>query len=497
MWERHLSCPLSRYSLELGWIIVRGIIRIVALLLLAGAVVMLALVNHPLAAPPFSPPRLPIAPPVPSPTPTPPPLPVAPAHGTIPGWLHTDGTRIVDMRGHTVRLAAVNWYGGELSGFVPGGLAYRPVTSILRTIKYLGFNTIRLPISSELVERNPIVTSNVGANPWFRGRHALDVLDTILADARQVGLMVILVNQRAGAGGSRTQWSHNSLLWYAPPGYTNQDWINDWVTVARRYRNNPAVIGYDLRNEPHSDGPGLEILGLGYLHHGSTWGPFEGVDNPASDWRLAAEQAGNAILAVNPNALIIVEGVEVYPYLNPLNGPNCPYNIPATGKYCADLYWWGGNLMGAKQYPVVLNVSHHLVYSPHEYGPRMHGQRWITPTMTERDWQQEMYKHWGYLLDVKGPNAAPVWVGEFGTYNYSDRGIHDTRGDSQGAWFTALIHFLQQHPTAGWAYWPINGTHPGGDDTSARAQPETYGLLTPDWNRLSRNTLLKALHTIQ
>jgi hypothetical protein len=37
----------------------------------------------------------------------------------------------------------------------------------------------------------------------------------------------------------------------------------------------------------------------------------------------------------------------------------------------------------------VLAVPHKLVYSPHEYGPAMHSQRWITPTMTMREWQHE------------------------------------------------------------------------------------------------------------
>lgn len=424
------------------------------------------------------------------------PLPLAPAHGAIPGWLHTAGTRIVDAHGRTVRLAAVNWYGAELTDFVPGGLDTRPYMSILRTIKYLGFNTIRLPLSNELVETDPVVWQHLTANPSLRGHHALDILDHILDGARRVGLMVVLVNQRNSAGGSRSVWSHDSLLWYSLPHYTQQRWIDDWVALARRYRANPAVVGYDLRNEPHSDGPGLEVLGMGYLHHGATWGPFAGADNPATDWRLAAEQAGNAILRVNPHALIVVEGIEVHPYRNPLKGSDCPYHIPATKGYCADLYWWGGNLSGAKEYPVELAVPHHLVYSPHEYGPRMHSQRWITPTMTERDWQQQMYKHWGYLLDATGSRAAPVWVGEFGTFNTSDRGVHDTRGDTQGAWFSALVHYLQRHSSVGWAYWPINGTQPGTQGRIA-IQPETYGLLTPDWAHLSRPAILEALRTIQ
>jgi endoglucanase len=48
--------------------------------------------------------------------------------------------------------------------------------------------------------------------------------------------------------------------------------------LARRYKGNPAVVGADLSNEPHG---------------AATWGD----DNLATDWRLAAERGGNAILA--------------------------------------------------------------------------------------------------------------------------------------------------------------------------------------------------------
>ena len=60
---------------------------------------------------------------------------------------------------------------------------------------------------------------------------------------------------------------------------------------------------------------------------------------------MAAEQAGNAILAVNPEWLIIVEGIE---------------------QYHGDFYWWGGNLEGAAQFPVRLSQPDKLVYSAHD-----------------------------------------------------------------------------------------------------------------------------------
>src|SRR5919198_985739 len=80
------------------------------------------------------------------------------------------------------------------------------------------------------------------------------------------------------------------------------------------------LSGIDLHNEPHDQ---------------ATWGD----SNRATDWRLAAERAGNAVLRVNPHLLIFVEGVQFY------DGDN---------------YWWGGNLEGAAAAPVRLAVPQRL-----------------------------------------------------------------------------------------------------------------------------------------
>ncbi len=391
------------------------------------------------------------------------------------GALHTEGTRVVDAQGRTVTLATVNWYGAEGPDYIPGGLDKRPYMDILLTIRTLGFNSVRLPFSDELVERNPRVYEHLQANKSLVGLRALEIMDVILDGARRAGIMVILDNHRSDAG-----WSAlGNGLWYTQQ-YPESHWIADWVALATRYRDNPAVVGADLRNEPHSNGPGTEILGLGYLRQGATWGPYQGVSNPASDWRPAAERAGNAALRANPHLLIIVEGTEIYPR---------PDGAP-------DIYWWGGNLRGAMDYPVHLDLPGHLVYSAHEYGPRMHSQRWFTPTMGEEDWFNQFEAHWGSLLARTGPDAAPVWIGEFGTPHYGPAQVEDTQPASQGQWFTALVDYLKAHPSVGWSFWAINGTISGG--ANARyGKPETYGLLTPDWTRIADPLLLNKLRSIE
>src|SRR5205814_10161425 len=125
--------------------------------------------------------------------------------------------------------------------------------------------------------------------------------------------------------------------------YPESRWLPDWTRLAQRYERNATVIGADLHNEPHS------IQGGG----GACWG----CGDTATDWRLAAERGGNAVLAANPDWLVIVEGVDNY------NGNS---------------YWWGGNLMGAGQYPVVLSTPGRLVYSVHDYATSVYNQPWFS-----------------------------------------------------------------------------------------------------------------------
>jgi endoglucanase len=123
------------------------------------------------------------------------------------------------------------------------------------------------------------------------------------------------------------------------------------------------------------------------------------------DWRLAAERAGNAILAVQPNWLIFVEGVSC-----PSGGlSNVWDNDPSNDEDCG---WWGGNLSKAGQYPVRLNVANRLVYSPHEYATSVYRQAWFDAPDFPANMPAIWDKYWGYLYKS---GTAPLMMGEFGT----------------------------------------------------------------------------------
>ena len=93
--------------------------------------------------------------------------------------------------------------------------------------------------------------------------------------------------------------------------------------MAERYSGNSLVAGIDLRNELR-----------GAHGHSPTWGD----GNAKYDWAMAAEKAGNLVLDVNPNLLVLVEGIE-----------------------------YAGNLEGAMSHAIKLSQPSQLVYSGHMY----------------------------------------------------------------------------------------------------------------------------------
>ncbi len=355
----------------------------------------------------------------------------AQAQGT--GFWHTSGSRILDSNNQVVRIAGINWYGFETTRAVAGGLTSQDYKSILTTIHNQGYNTVRIPLSNQMVE-TPSVPSSIsygnGINADLQGLNSLQILDKIIAYAGTLNLRIILDNHRSEAGDS----AESNGLWYTG-AYPESAWINDWKTLASRYAGNPTVIGFDLRNEPHNATSG-----------GSCWDC-----GGANDWHLAAARGGNAVLAVNPNLLIFVEG---------------------TDAYNNDFYWWGGNLEGVRNSPVTLSVSNHLVYSAHDYGPHEYAQSWFGGSTSYSSLYTVWTNHWGFITQS---GIAPVWLGEFGTTNTSSD-IQNSAAGSQGQWFQSLVQYLASDSTLNWTYWALNGE-------------DSYGLLDANYDSSPANAM--------
>jgi len=277
---------------------------------------------------------------------------------TVAPPLHTEGHRIVDSGGHPVRLTSVNWYGFDQKEYVAGGLDHAPLAQIIDEIRQIGVNSVRLPWANETLEQNPVPPAYaISANPQFKGKRAMEIMDAVISALAHAHIMVILDNHVSLADWCCSEDDGNGL-WYNAE-YPEAHWLADWKAIAHRYRRQSWVIGADLRNE---------------LRSGATWG---GPD-PKHDWHAAAERGAKAVLAGNPRLLIMVESPE-----------------------------YSTNFTGFDKLPVKLPVPNRLVYSPHAYYDQGH------TFATYEEMKQAYEARVGFLMHTEP--AVPLWVGEFGT----------------------------------------------------------------------------------
>ncbi|MBN2673071.1 MAG: glycoside hydrolase family 5 protein [Deltaproteobacteria bacterium] len=340
------------------------------------------------------------------------------------GFLHAEGNQLYTDSGSPARLTGVNWFGFETGNLSPHGLWSRDYRSVLHQIADMGFNTVRIPWCNAMLtdDAHTVSINTDGVDPYdgtspmnvgLDEKTPLELLDIIIDAASEAGLKVILDNHSRRPDGYMEE-----KLWYTDD-VSETKWVEDWRLLAARYYGNATVVAVDLNNEPHGN---------------ATWGTaMEGTD-----WHGAAERCGNAILQVNPDVLIIVEGVE---------------------QVGLDSYWWGGNLMGVTANPIELSHPDKLVYSAHEYGPEVFVQPWFQTTTFPENMTDIWNKHFGFVVRDA---ISPLFIGEFGI---RDR---ESANGISGTWFDSFLSYMGN--TYSWTFWCLN---PNSGDTQ--------GILQDDW----------------
>ncbi len=392
---------------------------------------------------------------------------------TIPSdddWLTTKGNQIVDSSGKSVHLTGANWFGFNASERVFHGLWSANLQDTMQQMAMRGINIIRVPVSTRLIKEwavgsVPAASINTWANPDLIGMDSLEIFDYFLLQAKSCGIKVLVDQHSADADNS----GHNAPLWYKDD-ITSEDFYNTWEWFAERYKNDDTIIAYDLENEPHGSPAGSAGADL-VKGADESWEEYckrkplsQEIDyakwddsQDQNNWRYAAKVAAKRILNVNPNVLILVEGIQASPKYgkwvdNKSAGPNsdqCYYNT-----------WWGGDLRLAKDLPVeVASHNDQIMYSPHDYGPLVYAQPWFDDgNFTRESLEADVWgPNWLYLHDE---NISPLLIGEWG-------GFIDG-GDNQ-KWMEALrdeIILKGLHHT----FWCLN---PNSGDTG--------GLLRGDW----------------
>jgi aryl-phospho-beta-D-glucosidase BglC (GH1 family) len=108
-------------------------------------------------------------------------------------------------------------------------------------IKSVGFNTVRIPLHYRLFMD---ADGEITGEGWF-------LLDRVLGWVREAGLFAI-VDLHAAPGG-QTGINHDDGPGYPLMFYVPRDrllTVKLWRAIAKRYAGNPAILGYDILNEP-------------------------------------------------------------------------------------------------------------------------------------------------------------------------------------------------------------------------------------------------------
>ena len=353
-------------------------------------------------------------------------LPAAAGAGS--GYWHTSGNQILDSAGDPVRIAGINWYGFETPDEIAHGLWAQDYHAIINDIRNLGYNTIRIPFSNQMVE-TPIVPQNLSfynatgpINTDLKGLNALQ-------DPRQD-------HHLRGPGGPQ---GHPGR-----PPLRGRGVRRGQRPVVHEHLHQPGLgerLGHAGQNGTRATPPWSAstcatsrtprpVTPTRRVRPGAPAMPA-----PTSGWPTS--RPGNAILAADPNALIFCEGISENP--------------ASSGTYNST--WWGGDLAEAGQYPVTLSSPGHVVYSAHDYGPNLFQQTWFNSSTTPASLDAVWNANWGYLYTQ---DIAPVWVGEFGTDNAA-ADVASSAAGSQGQWFESLVGYLSANPWMGWTYWALNG----------------------------------------
>lgn len=359
-------------------------------------------------------------------------------------WLHAVGSRLYDKDGNEVWLTGANWFGLNCIEYSPHYLYAGDIDDMLSEVADRGINVIRFPISTELILSwmngtpyqisaggmqavyNPPVDQDDGnggvvkagtygnLNKDFVEADGKTLItsdrgfDVILNKCKKYGIKAFIDIHSPHADNS----GHNYNLWYGKETttggtmVTTDIWIDTLVWLADKYKNNDTLIGYDLKNEPHGKG-----------QEGDKAAKWDGSTDE-NNWAYAATKCADAILDVNPNALIFIEGVE-----QSLSGAMAgDYwgmadrrdNSPYIGA------WWGGNFRGAREYPIKPeHGTSQIVYSPHDYGPSVFAQEWFNKDFTEQTLLDDYwYDTWAYL---NKEDIAPLLIGEWGGHMDGDK----------------------------------------------------------------------------
>lgn len=365
------------------------------------------------------------------------------------GALRTSASQIVDSNGTPVKLNAVNWAGTSgPARSANDGLPYAGYKEILKSFRQAGFNTVRIGWSDvnlnarpthywqpqgggwSMIDptKSPELLDPAFPQPDGQGNYTflttLNIYKKYVEYGKTIGLRFMFSHMtNEGAGGQQPNglWfdkdtatglnsdgeqANNGTITYAA-------FKANTVALAQAFAAEPTVVGFELHNEPSWKPTPADYCtpqGLPVWQHCQPVSLNWGVTNNSYDIKYMAQDVGNAVLGVNPHALIIVEAPFVWNYVS---------NIGMKSMKAIN-----GNLTAVAGFdatpanPVVLNTPNRLAYSIHEYPLEVSDPvNKLAPPADEIDsgsgYMRRMSDSWGHVV---AQNIAPVLITEYGGY---------------------------------------------------------------------------------
>jgi len=260
---------------------------------------------------------------------------------------------------------------------------------------------------------------------------ALKHLDRLLPVCREVGIKVC-IDMHTPPGGR----DPDSVYRMFRQKEFQEGFVRLWEKMARRYRDEPAVWGYDLVNEPVE---GLVADGL--------W-----------DWRRLALETARRIRAIDPHHAIIVEPT--------------PWGAPEGLDWLEPL-----------DVPGVVYSAH--MYIPHKFTHQgIHGNPWNVPYPGQIDgkfWDKKaLQEALRPVIEYQKDYHVPIYIGEFSAIRWAP-------GKSAYNYLRDVIEIFEEHGWH-WAYhafreWDGWSVEHGPDpkDRSPVSQPTDRQLLLRSW----------------
>ncbi len=173
-------------------------------------------------------------------------------------------------------------------------------------LKKIGMNSVRIPINYR------ILTPEDHPGIWLP--EGFKILDNVVKWCREEGIYAIL-DMHAAPGGQTGEniddgWGYPFLF---TSKVSQERLIEIWKKLAERYKNNPAVLGYDLLNEPIPT--------------------FEGYDTLNTRLEPLYKRITRAIRRVDKQHIIIVEGPQWDTNFKAFGKPFDPKMIYEFHKY--------------------------------------------------------------------------------------------------------------------------------------------------------------------